>query len=323
MLAFANRLDVALSYYNTVDTQELAAIDYLTGHAGTVILTPKGADLDASRQYSWMIEGLARQRALGSGLATYNIAAIALAEAADAERFAAGPAVVEDGRLRAAFDGTARSRVKVFGNVNGTWYHLIDIDPHPGEFAVLRAVVSTNPGQSDGKISSSIAGGDLPATLRLDRGDHLLHVTIPGTQLGPDRQVEILPADASGQFTMTGSGFEWQTKIEGKSVTVTVNAPGQAGDSPVALPTAQGAALRSSAPSRPIAMDIGVAGLTGSPGRTTTFTEAQLTHDQGIRYVWTWRTTKMVDELAVRACLALAFANDEVVIFRVASNCVG
>jgi hypothetical protein len=320
-LAFADRLDVAVPYYNTIDAQELAAIEYLTGRAGTVILTPRGTDLDAGRQYAWMIEGLARDRALGSGLATFNIAAIAGAETADAERFAAGPAVVEDGRLRAAFDGTARSHVKVFGDVNGTWYHLIDIDPHAPRFALSPAIVSTNAAKGNGEISSSNTPGDPPATLRLDGADHKLHVSLPATQLGPDGQVDIVPAAASGEYQVTGSGFAWQTTLEGKSITITVHATDETGAPSLALVTSQGAALRSSAPGHPLAIDVHVAGVTESPVSMATFTQARLIHDQGIRYLWTWRTTNMVDELALRSCLTLAYENNEVAIFSVDGNC--
>src|SRR5439155_18259030 len=103
--------------------------------------TPKGTDLDAATDYAWMIEGLARERALGSGTAAVSLTATGNQEISEAERFAAGPAVVEDGRIRASFDGTAWSRVKVFGNVDSTWYPLFSFEPQGTERGAVPAVI--------------------------------------------------------------------------------------------------------------------------------------------------------------------------------------
>jgi hypothetical protein len=70
-------------------------------------------------------------------------------------------------------------------------------------------------------------------------------------------------------------------------------------------------------------MDLAAGGLNGGITGVTTFTQSQLIRDQGIRYIWTWRSSEMVAELAARPCLQLAFENDAVAIFNVDANCGG
>lgn len=316
--SFTYRLDVAVPYYNQVDQRELAAIDYLSGRKGTVIVTSKGANLDAGTEYSWMIEGLARVRALGSGTSFVSLSAIADEETADAERFAAGPAVLEDGRIRAAFDGTTASRIKVYGNVDRTWYHLFDVEPHSGPPAVLPSTVALSSGQGYAEISSQIGATDPPATVRLDESDHQLHAVFPASQLGADGQADIVLAVDGGRLRLTGTGFVWQIGLDGKSVTVSFSAPGV-----VAAQNQTSLAMRTSVAGQPLAITVDVAGLNGSPTSLRTFTQSQLIQDQDIRYVWTWRSTATLAELAARPCLQLAYENDVVALFNVDGTCGG
>lgn len=318
--AYSTRLEVAVPYYNQVNEQELAAIRFLSGTSGTVIVTPKGSDLQAGTQYAWMIEGLARERALGSGLAAFSLADIADRETADAERFIAGPATLEDDRIRAAFDGTTRMRVKVSVNVAGTWLPLLDIDPVASDLVASPALVSATTEPSGGKISSSLSGIDQPATMRLDSADHLLQVALPANQLALDHQVTVIPRTTSGRFTATGSGVAWAGTLGGERVAYTIDASDDTGRI-ASLGIASGQAKIEVSQGRSLAIRLGVAGSTARPSAVVVYTQAQLIRNQSIHYMWTWRSTGMLEELAARPCFTLAFENDDVAIFRVAEGC--
>jgi hypothetical protein len=329
--SYAYRLDVVVPYYSFVDGQEFAAMDYLAGRSGTVVLTSKGVNLNKGTEYSWLIEGISRERAIGSGTFAINLSPADVAEARSAELFAAGPAVVDDGRLRAAFDGTQQSGVSVFGNVNGTWYHLFDVGPHDG--ALVPSTVSTSVGPFGGEITSSNNPGDAPASLRLGATDHMLHMTFPASQLGSDHKIEVSPAtglsciqdpctsEPSGPVTLLSSSIEWIAPFEGRSIRVTISSPPESGAEPLVTPS--GVAFRSSVANQGLAIDVGVVGLTGSTRSVATFTQAQLIRDQNIQYLWTWKESQSVGRYAARACLALVYENDEVAIFHVDQNCRG
>jgi hypothetical protein len=329
--SFAYRLVVVIPYYNTVDWHELAAIQYLAGRSGTIVLTSKGANLNGGTQYSWLIEGLVRERAIGSGTSAVSLYAADVQETSAAERFAAGPAVVEDGRLRAAFDGTQQSRVRIFGNVNGTWYPLLDLKSH--DAGLQPSHISSNLNAAGGEIASSTVLGAVPAILRLSSSDHIVHITIPVNQLAGSKTLDISPApsstcsldrcatEPSGNPRLAGSEIRWVTSFEGRSVQLIVSTPSIPDKQAEAVATANGISLRPLSLNQPLTIDVDVAGLTGKMQGIETFTQAQLIRDQNIRFLWTWRDSGEVSRLAARACFELAYENDEVAIFRIQETC--
>jgi len=321
--SFVRRLDVALPYYNFVDQHEIAAIDYLAGRSGTVILTPKGSDLEAGTQYSWIIEGIAHVRAWGSGTSLQSLRTIADQETATAERFAIGPADLENGQLRVAFDGTTGSGVKLVGSVGGTWYPLFDIEPHDASSVLEPAVVSTIRGPGYGQLSSSVAPNHAPATIRLDDRAPRVQVVIPTNQLGSSGQIDLIPASARGQFTVTGTGITWKAALDNKAVAVNVNLPNGGGNGTKAVVSGQGSVVISPRQGSDLTIDMVVTGLTGRLGPVSTHKQTQLIRDNGIQFLWTWRSTQEINEYAARTCLALAFENDAVAIFHVDPSCHG
>jgi hypothetical protein len=226
--------------------------------------------------------------------------------------------VLEDGSVRAAFDGTTSSRIKVYGNVDRTWYPLLDIEPHQASLAVLPAQVAVSSGQGYVEISSHNAPIDPVATVRLNERDHLLQAVFPASQLGADGRADVVLAESGGQVRLTGSGFVWQISLDGKPVTVNISAPGAVfAQSPTIL------SLGIPGAGQPLAVDVTATGLNGSTTGLQTFTQSQLIQDQDIRYVWTWRSTGMLAELAARPCLQLAYENDVVALYKVDGTCSG
>src|SRR5262249_2742839 len=64
--SYAQRLEVALKYYNPLTSLELGGVRWLSGRPGTVAVSPKGGDEVAGTLYAWTIEGMARVRAIGT-----------------------------------------------------------------------------------------------------------------------------------------------------------------------------------------------------------------------------------------------------------------
>lgn len=73
--AYTSHLAVAVPYYNTVTSDEYAAITWLQEQHGTVVVTDKDTNIDDGTLYAWMIEGLDNVRAIGPGTNTVNLLA--------------------------------------------------------------------------------------------------------------------------------------------------------------------------------------------------------------------------------------------------------
>ena len=88
--AYAGHLAVAVPYYNMVTGDEYAAITWLHGQHGTVVVTDKDTNIDDGTLYAWMIEGLDNVRAIGPGSDTVNLLAAERAESSAAVRIIDG-----------------------------------------------------------------------------------------------------------------------------------------------------------------------------------------------------------------------------------------
>jgi hypothetical protein len=230
---------------------------------------------------------------------------------------------VENGQLRAAFDGTTRSRVKIFGNVDRTWYHLFDVEPHVPQSPLEAAMVTSDSQLGGGELSSRDSPQDAAATITLDGVDRPLTISFPASQLGAGGQLDVNLDGSQRGLAVTPSGFSWITSLDGKALTVRIGTYDGATVPDPTDATKSVVAFRTSGPSRPLSLDITTSGLTGTLTPSQVFTQAQLIHDQGIRYLWTWRSTDMLAELAARPCMQLVFENDDVAIFSVDGNCRG
>src|SRR5207249_510698 len=128
-LSYSKRLQVALPYYNNVTANELSGIQWLKGKKGRALVTAKGVGLNAGTQYSWLIEGLSRVRAYGTGEGYLSVLPVAVGETNDAERILSGNDIIETEVLRAAQRSDNRSQIDLFGLMDATWQPLISISP--------------------------------------------------------------------------------------------------------------------------------------------------------------------------------------------------
>lgn len=92
--SYNERLKAAIGYYNTTTTDEISAIEKLsTMGSGTVIVTAKGADRSAGTLYGWIVEGVARRKAVGPGEPYIFLLQKARDDSLNAERVLAGSEV--------------------------------------------------------------------------------------------------------------------------------------------------------------------------------------------------------------------------------------
>jgi hypothetical protein len=271
---------------------ELEAIDFIGNDSpGTVVVEGRPDDPNAGTLYAWLVEGLAPARAIGPGEDFLYLLERARRDAADAERLLAGSTVLETRsvQLGTSDDGSIG---QVSMRVGRDWVNLVHGRVVLDDASVGRPSYSL--GHRDGHPTVRITGppgarlelraaDDRPATFAPESGSVVV--------AGPD-----------GPLPLLLQGFEsyelQDDPTSGAPVMLAENSPGARLDITVVLEAAADDA-----------------------GGVHRYDELDLLKRQSVTHVIGWNGTSGAADLADRRCLATAFANDQVTVWRVIGRC--
>lgn len=314
------RLDVAIPYYSSLSPLELDAIAWLQGRRGTVAVTAKGGDKNAGTLYAWMIEGLARMRAVGTGDAFLALLERARQDSLDVERMVSGSAVTESASLRVSRNAALPGRADVAGLVDGDWFPLVTISA--GSYGAV-------PGDAAAAAPAGARSAD-PARqaelrTRVRRAGDQVHLVVDvapshsadavSVDVEPSRFTSaVLRADGGRSSIAVAAGerdVELRMETEPSSPSsVEHDARSTAARVHVESPGPGGLRLR-----------LAVSNLDPPRGPEVSYRDADLIRKLGVRYLFTWRESEVGSLLAGRRCFREATGNREVLVFEVVPAC--
>lgn len=319
---YANRLDVALTYYNTMTEQEREAIRWLDVRDGTVAVTPKGGDVVAGTLYAWMIEGLADVRAIGTGQAYLSVLDSATADSLLVERAVSGSSTVENAALRVSASDSPTAPVQIAGLTDGDWFPLLDLSAGVTPATSGSATVAARGGGESGELSLRRAGIEIDSALT-DAGSEV----VISIRAGPGREALLLAVDPppfAGNAVVTGNGRRASIVQTVRGRRVVVEVVGEQGVSMSVESDARlgGARLRLDVDGDlSTVLRVRVSGLDRRHRPVVAYRDVDLLRSRDVRYVFTWRETAIASTLDARRCFDKATENDEVLIYEIAPGC--
>ena len=300
--AFDNRVAVALPYYNRVTRDELDAIRWIRDHKGPVIVTSKSDYFYEGARYAWMLEGLARVKAIAPGEGFYNIIDIARRESDDAALVGAGTVGAFDQDTLVAAVGGGRG-VRLFVRSDHSWYPVATI-------GIGRE--GTTPRVAGGSLTLGSA-----ATVAITGGGTTEITGAPGE---PVVVTGIRALDPIESLVRPNEAVLRTTTRQATDLPETMLKRVDGGPRPLAsgsqlefLPAAPGARVRLTTRTSPADR--------GPQQRTQSYTDSRLLRKRHARWVWAWDEpdSTVLQDLIDRG-MRVAFRNRSIVVLSTAER---
>ncbi|MDQ6839049.1 MAG: hypothetical protein M3137_12150, partial [Actinomycetota bacterium] len=324
MQSYIGRVDVAVAYYNPMTPAELAGIRWLHDRPGTAAVSAKGGDMVAGTLYAWRIEGLAHERALGTGQAFLAELDSAQRDSVDVDRLFSGTAGVEDGRMRVSASEAAVDPVQLGGVVGGDWFSLAELGLAPMPASAASPTVGVSKETDRAELSLDHGGLAVRASvLTASPTEVVVTLRRPAGSSEP-LVVNLGPPESATSATLRADGHNASAELDVNGRAVTVSIAGDGAIARVDRDSRTGSArlhLEADPSTETMTLTMGVKGLDTVTPVLSTYHDVDLIQRHDIRYLFTWRQSALAPILAERGCFEPAAQNDEVVIFQVRDAC--